>query len=293
MKVCARPRAAPCSVAPQRGRGNRTPRPGTQSGYNGAMKWMRRLGLVFAALLIGPLYMALFGNISFGEDWRTADRSSTGIAPDPETVREAVVQVYAARAFNWRGVFAVHTWIAVKPRAAAAYTIHEVLGWQAWHGLPVLMSHRGVPDRAWYGAAPEVLADLRGPAAAASIPTIADAVRRYPFPRTYRLWPGPNSNTFTAWVGRQVPALALELPTTAIGKDFLANGSVIARAPSGSGYQISALGLIGVLLARREGLELNVLGLSFGIDPLRPAIKLPGIGRIGAGARTRTAAARD
>lgn len=247
------------------------------------MKWMRRLGLVFAALLIGPLYMALFGNFSLGEDWRTADRSSTGIAPDPATVREAVVQVYAARAFNWRGVFAVHTWIALKPRTADVYTIHEVLGWQAWRGLPVLSSHQGVPDRAWYGATPEVLADLRGPAAAAVIPAITDAVRRYPFPRTYRLWPGPNSNTFTAWVGRQVPALTLELPTTAIGKDFLANGSLIARAPSGSGYQLSVLGLVGVLLARREGLELNVLGLNFGIDPLRPAIKLPGIGRLGAG----------
>ena len=35
------------------------------------------------------------------------------------------------------------------------------------------------------------------------------------------------------------------------------------------------------MAAREEGLEVNVLGLSFGIDPLTPAIKLPGIGRIG------------
>ena len=39
--------------------------------------------------------------------------------------------------------------------------------------------------------------------------------------------------------------------------------------------------MLGVLAARQEGLELNLLGLSFGIDFLRPAIKLPGIGRLG------------
>jgi hypothetical protein len=34
-------------------------------------------------------------------------------------------------------------------------------------------------------------------------------------------------------------------------------------------------------LARREGLEVNLLGLTFGIDPLGLALKLPGVGRIG------------
>ncbi|GGY08262.1 hypothetical protein GCM10007160_39610 [Litchfieldella qijiaojingensis] len=37
----------------------------------------------------------------------------------------------------------------------------------------------------------------------------------------------------------------------------------------------------GVLLAAEEGLEVNVLGLSLGIDLIRPALKLPGIGRVG------------
>ena len=40
-------------------------------------------------------------------------------------------------------------------------------------------------------------------------------------------------------------------------------------------------GLLGLTLAVDEGLELNLLGLVFGIDPLDLAIKLPGIGRIG------------
>jgi hypothetical protein len=54
---------------------------------------------------------------------------------------------------------------------------------------------------------------------------------------------------------------------------------LFAAAPSGSGFQVSLYGLIGILLAVREGLEANLLGLSFGVDPVRPALKLPALGR--------------
>jgi hypothetical protein len=42
---------------------------------------------------------------------------------------------------------------------------------------------------------------------------------------------------------------------------------------------VSLYGLIGILLAVREGLEANLLGLSFEVEPLRPALKLPALGR--------------
>ncbi|MFQ5544876.1 MAG: DUF3750 domain-containing protein, partial [Acidiferrobacterales bacterium] len=137
------------------------------------------------------------------------------------------------------------------------------------------------PDRSWFGNAPVVIAELRGDAATRAIPLIEQAVLNYPYEWEYVLWPGPNSNTFTAHVGREVPELALDLPTTAIGKDFLTNGSLAESAPSGTGIQLSWYGVLGVLAARQEGLELNLLGLSFGIDVSRPAIKLPGVGRLG------------
>ena len=54
-----------------------------------------------------------------------------------------------------------------------------------------------------------------------------------------------------------------------------------AAAPSGTGYQLSLFGALGVLVARTEGLELNILGLSLGIDFARPGVMLPGIGRLG------------
>ena len=225
--------------------------------------------------------MTLFGNISFGNDWRTADRSSVGIAPLPGTAREAVVQVYAARAFNWRGVFAVHTWLATKRHNAESFTVHEVLGWRVHADDPVVVSHVGIPDRSWYGNPPQILVDIRGEPAQALIPGIEQAVRSYPYPRDYTIWPGPNSNTFIAWIARSVPGLGLDLPTTAIGKDYLNRGKVFSRAPSGSGYQVSLLGVLGVTTALKEGLELNLLGLSFGVDPLGLAIKLPGVGRLG------------
>jgi hypothetical protein len=113
------------------------------------------------------------------------------------------------------------------------------------------------------------------------LPQVLAAVASYPYPESYTTWPGPNSNTFVAHVGREVPELGLVLPVTAIGKDYLPGGALLAPTPSGSGYQLSLLGAVGVMAGVDEGIELNVLGLAFGIDFLRPALKLPGIGRVG------------
>jgi hypothetical protein len=245
------------------------------------MKWLKRFLIIFCVLIAGPILTVSSGNVNLNKDWRTADRSSAGMAPHPESTPEAVVQVYAARAFNWRGALAVHTWIAAKHRNADYYTVHQVMGWRRYQNLPVVISTPDIPDRLWYGAQPVLLVNMRGEQAADLIPRIEEAVASYPFEREYSLWPGPNSNTFTAHVGRAVPELGMDLPTTAIGKDFPTNGGVLHSAPSGTGGQLSLYGLLGVTVAREEGLELNILALNFGIDLLRPAIKLPGFGRIG------------
>ena len=80
-------------------------------------------------------------------------------------------------------------------------------------------------------------------------------------------------------IGREVPELGLNLPSNAVGKDFLPGSALFASAPSGSGFQVSLYGLAGVLFAVDEGFELNVLGLN--IDAAVPALKLPAIGRLG------------
>ncbi|MDN4502815.1 DUF3750 domain-containing protein [Alteromonadaceae bacterium BrNp21-10] len=154
-------------------------------------------------------------------NWRTASRESAGIAPLPAQEKSAVIEVYAADAYSWRGWFAVHSWIAVKAENAEEYTVYEVVGWRVRRGLPALNEYKTpIPDRYWYGSKPEKLLSITGSKAADLIPQIVAAVNRYPWANEYTLFPGPNSNTFPAWVGLQVPELGLELPFSAIGSGY-------------------------------------------------------------------------
>jgi hypothetical protein len=237
--------------------------------------------LFFGLLTAGPLWTIASGRVPIHGDWRNATHRSSGLAPDPETHPEAVVQVYAARVFGWRGAFAVHTWLAAKPRNAARYTRYEVIGWYAGAERSVVwVTNSRAADAEWYGAPPSVLADVRGEQAERVIEKLPMAVASYPHASRYRMWPGPNSNTFTAHLAREIPELRLTLPSTAIGKDYLSPGQLLTRTPSGTGYQFSVLGMLGASLGGDEGFEVNVLGFVFGIDPRHSALKLPGIGRI-------------
>lgn len=250
---------------------------------------MRRAGFwsgVIIMLFALPLGISalLYTTTSEGgvRHWSQARNDSTSMAPDPATTPEAVIQIYAARAFGWRGIFGVHTWIAVKPGDGLYYTRYEVFGWGVRHGRQAVRIRTGMaPDGYWFGSHPQLLVDLRGEGVDPLIERIDAAARSYPHDDVYRVWPGPNSNTFTAHIGRRVPELRLRLPPTAIGKDYIAGGGVLARSPSGTGVQLSLGGVLGVTLGIADGIEVNLLGLNAGIDVTRPAIKLPGVGRIG------------
>ncbi len=231
---------------------------------------------VIALLAVGPLVMAVERGLQLDARWYEAGRAPAGLAPDPAEREAALVQVYAARAFAWRGILGAHTWIAVKNPGADSYRVLQVTRWSGG----VSVSNTTVPDRAWFDNEPVVLAEMRGDEAEVAIRAIEEAARDYPWRNEYRIWPGPNSNTFVAWILRRVPALDAELPPTAIGKDYLGNGWY-ARTPSDTGYQVSLGGLLGATLARDEGMELNLLGLVVGIDPEDLAIKLPAVGRVG------------
>jgi hypothetical protein len=239
----------------------------------------RLLALGLAYLPLSVAYLAFSGELS-ARDWRTATREPAGLAPDPVTTPEAVVQVYSARAVSWRGWFGVHSWIAVKPANASEYTVHEVMGWRLRRTGTALVARNRPADGHWYGARPELLGDIRGPGVDAIIERLEAAVKEYPYPDKYHVWPGPNSNTFVAFVLRKVPELRVDMPPTAIGKDFLGWRSV-GKTPSGTGGQINLLGVLGVAAGLEEGLEVNLLGLNFGVDPKSLSIKLPIVGRIG------------
>lgn len=227
--------------------------------------------------LLGIL-LGLIASAAAAQDWRTLSREPVGLAPDARSTPEAMIQVYGARTLGWKGFFGVHTWVAVKPTDAKQWTVYEVIGWRLrYQDTALVISHRD-PDGRWFGAEPELYAEKRGPGVDELIKRIDEAALSYPYAAEYSVWPGPNSNTFTAWIARAVPELEVDLPSTAIGKDYL-RGEVLAKAPSGSGYQLSLRGLLGVAASSVEGLELNLLGLNFGLGP--HGIKLPLFGTLG------------
>ena len=202
---------------------------------------------------------------------------SHNLADDPAVGNEAVVQVWGARTLGIKGLFGVHTWIAVKPSGVPEYTVYEVIGWRLRWSDTALVARTRAPDR-WFGSAGELYAEKRGAGVDELIKRVEKLASEYPYAKEYTLWPGPNSNTFVAWVTRQIPELQADLPATAIGKDYL-GGRVIGAAPSGRGFQFSLAGLLGFSASGVEGLELNLLSMNFGVGP--GGLKLPLVGRIG------------
>jgi hypothetical protein len=226
------------------------------------------------------ILMSLLASLVAAQDWRSLSREPVGLAPDPATTHEAMIQVYGARTLGWKGLFGVHTWVAVKPTDAPQWTVYEIIGWRLrWQDTALVISHRD-PDGRWFGAAPELYAEKRGAGVDEMIARIDKAAHDYPYADDYGLWPGPNSNTFTAWLTRSVPELGVDLPATAIGKDYLGD-KLVDRPASGRGLQLSLRGLLGATLSSVEGFEVNLLGLAFGIG--QSGLKLPFIGRIGPG----------
>lgn len=213
--------------------------------------------------------------------WSAADRGSAGLAPSPSDEKRAVVHVYAARTVRWKKYFASHSWIATKEAGEKHYTTYHVIGWRAYSGLPVVVVGEGVPDARWFGHEPTLLRDLRGKAAERAIPKIASASASYPYQKSYRAWPGPNSNTYISHIIRNTPEIGIELPPHAIGKDWMNKGDLVGITESRTGVQFSLFGLLGFTVGLGEGVEMNVLGLSLGLDFLRPAVKLPMVGRVG------------
>jgi hypothetical protein len=236
--------------------------------------------LLFALFYLLPLGISatLYGVRMAGTDWWAADRSSAGLLPPAAGHPGAVVRVFAAPTVRWRGVFAVHCWIVIKPEGARAYSRYDYTAW----GEPIRLNGFE-PDGRWFGSVPEVVFAADGAAAAAMIPPMQAAIAGYAWRNQgdYRAWPGPNSNTFVAAVLAAVPGIPVALPPNAIGKDYPYDGRWLRATPSGTGVRLSLGGYAGVTLGWVEGVEVNILGAVAGVDLRRPAVKLPGLGRIG------------
>lgn len=249
------------------------------------LRLIGRTLVILVALFFAPLGCQVVAHYSgHGEPtaWWDLRRDSSNQAPDAAFTDDAIIQVYSARAARWRGAFGVHTWFATKRQDENHYTRLEVIGYALRWGGNTVRIRSGRPDNYWFGNKPYLLREIRGGADVDEmIDRIHYAAQNYLYQDRYKVWPGPNSNTFTATLAREVPELELELPATAIGKDFLLENAVFAKSPSGDGLQFSLRGLFGLIVGVEEGVEVNMLGLTAGLDLSPPAIKLPGVGRVG------------
>jgi hypothetical protein len=249
----------------------------------------KTLMLAILLLFLLPILAraALYAASDAPRSWRDADWSSTGLLPPAADLMPARVIVFTGKAGAWKGIFAVHSWIVLKGENAREWTRYDVVGW----GNPV-RTNNWPPDGRWYGNRPVAIADISGPDAEKLIPRIEAAVESYRFSRAgdYRIWPGPNSNSFTAAILRAVPELGVTLPPNAVGRDFR-DRIYAGRTDSGTGVELNLRGFAALKLGWVEGIEVDLLGLVAGLDLRHPGLKLPGFGRIGVESPVATALA--
>jgi Protein of unknown function (DUF3750) len=246
--------------------------------------------LVIFVVFLAPLIVraAFYAAGNGPRSWRNADWSSTGLLPPAGESKSARMIVFTATTGAWKGIFSLHSWIVLKPANAREWTRYDVVGW----GNPVRVN--GWPaDGRWYGNAPVAIADISGPDAEKLIPRIEAAVSAYRFNRAgdYRIWPGPNSNSFTAAILRAVPELGVALPPNAVGRDFR-DRLYAGRTDSNTGVELNLRGFAALKLGWVEGIEIDLFGLVAGLDLRHPGVKLPGFGRIGIYPPVATALAR-
>ena len=165
-----------------------------------------------------------------------------------------------------------HPWFAVRKQGEDSWETFEVGGGGReddpfHHHSPYLNPQ---VEHVWRGAEAE--------RAAACIEREAPHVKDY-IEEHYIFYPGPNSNTFGDVVLRKC-GLHASLPSTSVGKDWRGwiGGGVTSE---GTGLQIETP-VLGLKVGLKEGVEVHIIGLSFGIDLWPPALIVPfGSGRLG------------
>jgi hypothetical protein len=226
-------------------------------------------------LLLGPLLALPSATFSMRGDWRTATHRATGLAPDPATHREVIVQVYASCTFGWR-VHSPCTRGSAKFAGAERYTRHEVIGWRMY-------GRSTVDYRRWRrmrsGTARPRLVTTFAANAQIRLSRACPPQRLHPYASIYNDGRDPTATRSSRCRSRDSGTRAQ--PAAARHRQGLSSaGQPVARAPSGTGYLVSIGGIVGLMLAGVEGLEINLFGLVAGIDFRHPALKLPGLGRI-------------
>lgn len=253
-----------------------TPSPTTK-----AFRPLRLLRHALAFILIvfvlpAAATLAWWSVIDRPSSWRGANWGASGVLPPP--TGEAAIHIMAARTGGLKGALSVHSWILVKPAGSREYERYDKVGW----GSPIRRNGYA-PDAFWYSNRPWIVRSVTGAQAEELIPEVRKAIADYPHAQVggYRIWPGPNSNSFVAHILQEVPGLDAVLPPNATGRDYASGIASLRIAPDWRDLHFTFNGFGGFAIGVRSGLELHFMGLVAGIDILRPALKIPALGRVG------------
>lgn len=209
--------------------------------------------------------------------WRNADWSSAQILPSPPEREEAAVYLMAARTGGLKGAFSLHSWLVIKKPGLDGYDRYDKVGW----GSPIRHNAYAADGR-WYSNTPRIVDSVVGAEAEHLIPALEKAIANYRYSKLgdYRLWPGPNSNSFIAHVLRSVPELGMSVPSNATGRDFAPGLVAFDIAPDWRDIHFTIGGLAGFAIGSRSGIEVHFAGLVAGFDFARAAIKIPAYGQV-------------
>lgn len=89
------------------------------------LKWFAMLAILLPIAAGAALSYAH----GWAPSWRSANWSSAGLLPQAASVPEARVMILAARTGRWKGIFAEHMSLVLKPAGATQWTRYDVVGW--------------------------------------------------------------------------------------------------------------------------------------------------------------------
>lgn len=237
------------------------------------------LAVIFAIYLFPSLVAAgLWLGGEHPSSWREANWGSAKMLPEASADDEAALYILSARTGGLKGALASHSWIVLKDKGATQYDRYDKVGW----GNPIRKN--GYPaDAFWYSNNPTIVTAIKGAKAEELIAKVRKVIAEYPFSQGggYKIYPGPNSNTFIAHILRQVPEIGTVLPPEATGRDYLSDGGFVFIAPDKKDFRLSLGGYAGISIGVRSGFEINFLGLVAGIDIQNPGVKIPALGYFG------------
>jgi len=239
------------------------------------MRWFKRL--IFFLLLVFILPALAHAGVWIMKQrpssWSTADWSSAGILEKSPDIESAAVYIFSARTGGLKGAFATHSWIVTKQTGSSRYNRYDVVGW----GTPVRKNLRD-PDGKWYSNPPHIHHTVTGEEASELIPELEKAISNYRWRQygDYKVWPGPNSNTFVSTVMAQTALKNVPAPATAVGRDYPSTEQWISF--DNDVFRATLGGYAGIAIGKNVGVELNFIGLVAGVNLWNGSIKIPAFG---------------